>query len=78
LLGGQALPQPPQFCGSELMVTQALPHWVVPMMHRQEPLQNWVGAQARSHEPQWSREMVRFSQEPPQLVSPAAQPLFPQ
>jgi hypothetical protein len=40
LLGGQALPHPPQLAGSEFVVTHALPQAVVPTTQRQEPLQN--------------------------------------
>jgi len=73
LLGGQAMPHAPQLAGSDSTVTQALPHGTVPTTQIQLPLQNCVGAQARSHEPQWSREICRFSQVPLQKVCPAAQ-----
>jgi hypothetical protein len=67
-----AMPQPPQFNGSDAVFAQAAPQGVRPGVHAQALfVQLWLAPHAVPHAPQFIRSFVVFLQPEEQLVSPA-------
>jgi hypothetical protein len=68
------LPQPPQFCASELIIEQTLPQLTAPVGQVQVPLvQVAVDGQALPHAPQLATSVCRFVQVVPQPLWPVPQ-----
>jgi hypothetical protein len=68
------LPQPPQFAGSLLVSTHVEPHSRLPLGHAQTPAtHDNPDGQTWPQLPQFAALVLRSTQDPPQLVVPAAQ-----
>ena len=79
-VGGQALPQLPQFAASVDKSLHMVPHpvWPVGQFVQVPALQVWLAAHAIAQVPQCSRSVCRFTHAPPQRMVPAAQTHCPE